>query len=354
MPAVAGPYNFGDVVTRAGIDVGLYNGRVVVTAALPTLIGGVPLRLRGLAVDVNRPNFLFNPTNCAPLASESVLTGFVPGSSALATQSLSSPFQVSECGKLAFAPKLTAFTTGRTSKANGASLEVRISQGAHQANIRQVLTSLPKQLPTRQSTLRKACLAATFEVADPPGGCSKESQVGEATASTPVLPGELTGPIYLVSHGGEAFPDLDVILRGDGVEVVLVGHTHISKTGVTSANFESLPDVPISSFSLDLSVGPHSALSAHGNLCTANLAMPTTLIAQSGIKLTQRTKISAVGCTCPRATHHLHLSHARRQRGAACTSRPHRYRHRGGRHQRGSRARRPAPPAASRRRRRRL
>jgi hypothetical protein len=352
VPAVAGPYDFGDVVTRAGVDVGLYSGRVAVTASLPTVIGGVPLRLRGLGVDVSRPNFLFNPTSCAPLASESVLTGFVPGSSALAMQSLSSPFQVGECGKLAFAPKLTAFTAGRTSKANGASLEVRISQGAHQANIRQVLTSLPKQLPTRQSTLRKACLAATFEVADPPGGCSKEAQVGEATATTPVLPGRLTGPVYLVSHGGEAFPDLDAILRGDGVEVVLVGHTHISKTGITSASFESLPDVPISSFSLELSVGPHSALSAHGNLCTANLAMPTTLIAQSGIKLTQRTKISAVGCTCPRVAHHLHLSHARRQREAACRSRHHhRNRHRSGR-RRGSRARRPAPSDTARGRRR--
>jgi hypothetical protein len=348
VPALAGPYDFGDVVTRAGIDVGLYSGRVVVTAALPTVIGGVPLRLRSLGVEVDRPNFLFNPTSCAPLASESLLTGFVPGASALATQSLSSPFQVGGCGGLEFAPKLTAFTGGRTSKANGASLEVRISQGAHQANIERVLTALPKQLVTRQSTLRKACLAATFEVADPPGGCSVEAQVGEAVASTPVLPGTLRGPVYLVSHGGEAFPDLDAILRGDGVEVVLVGHTHISSGGITSANFESLPDVPISSFSLDLGVGPHSALSAHGNLCTANLAMPTTLVAQNGARITQRTKISAVGCTCPGVSHHLHLSHAKRQRGAACTSRPHRHRRHRGSRRRGSRARRPAPPHATR------
>ncbi len=379
VPANAGPFDFGNVVTRASIGVGLYSGRAVVTAALPRIVQGVPLRLRNIEVTVNRSNFLFNPTNCSPLASESQLTGFVPGSSALATQSLSSPFQVSECGKLAFAPKLTAFTSGKTSKANGASLEVRISQGAHQANIGQVLTSLPKQLVTRQSTLRKACLAATFEVADPPGGCSGESQVGEATASTPVLAetgmraegsrppasvGSLKGPVYLVSHGGEAFPDLDAILRGDGVEVVLVGHTHISKTGITSTNFESLPDVPISSFSLDLGVGPHSALSAHGNLCTAKLAMPTTLVAQNGARLTQRTKISAVGCTCPRVSHHLHLSHARRKRGAACGSRTGRHRrrrgghgggsrarHRGG-HRRGSRARRAAPSYATRGRRR--
>ncbi len=348
VPAQAGPYDFGNVITRAGIGVGLYSGRVVVTSTLPTIVEGVPLRLRSLSVGVNRPNFLFNPTNCAPLASESLLTGFVPGASALTTQSLSSPFQVNGCGELKFAPKLTAFTGGRPSKANGASLEARVSQGAHQANIAQVLTSLPKQLVTRQSTLRKACLAATFEVADPPGGCSGEAQVGEAVASTPVLPGSLEGPVYLVSHGGEAFPDLDAILRGDGVEVVLVGHTHISRSGITSASFESLPDVPISSFSLDLSVGPHSALSANGSLCAAKLAMPTTLVGQNGARITQRTRISAVGCTCPRVSHRLHLSHAKRQRGVACGSRRvHRHRHRSGR-RRGSRARRPAPPDATR------
>ena len=105
-------------------------------------------------------------------------------------------------------------------------------------------------MPTRQSTLRTACLAATFEVADPPAA-AKESQVGEATASTPVLPGELTGPIYLVSHGGEAFPDLDVILRSDGVEVVLVSHT-TSQTRIAGATFDSLPDVPI----FELLAGP--------------------------------------------------------------------------------------------------
>ena len=138
-----------------------------------------------------------------------------------------------------------------------------------------MLTSLPKKLAARITTLRKACPAATFEAGPPPGGCSEEARVGSATVTTPVLPGPLTGPAYLVSHGGEAYPDLDVILSGDGgVEVVLVGHTHIARTGILSSSFESLPDVPISSFALSLPIGPHSVLTdnRNGTLCGSQLS----------------------------------------------------------------------------------
>jgi hypothetical protein len=319
VPALAGPFDLGQVVTRAQVNVAPYTGRVVVTASLPRIVGGVPLRLRSIAVDVNRPSFLFNPTNCGPLATESTLTGFVPGSSATATQSLSTPFEVGGCEKLPFSPKLTASTRAKTSRAKGASLEVKLTQGTGQANIRQVIATLPKQLPSRLTTLHGACPAATFEVANPPGACPEASRVGSATATTPVLPGKLEGPAYLVSHGGAAFPDLDVILRGDGVTVVLVAHTHISSAGVTSSTFESLPDVPVSSFTLSLPTGPHSLLAAHGGLCwpisdRSALKMPATIVAQSGAKLTLSTKIAVR--SCPRLRHKKHSRRHRRRRGA--------------------------------------
>jgi hypothetical protein len=307
---LAPTFDLGDVVARAGVGVEPYTGRVVITGAVPTIVGGVPLWLRSIAVNVDRPDFLTNPTSCGPLATESLLTGFVPESDSThpaapsppATQSLASPFQVGECGRLPFTPKLTAATGARATRASGASLAVAISQGAHQANIRQVTTTLPRQLPIRQATLRKACPAASFEAGPPPGGCSGEAQVGSATASTPVLPGALSGPAYLISHGGAAFPDLDVVLRGDGVTVVLVGHTNISSAGVTTTSFEALPDVPVSSFALDLPVGPHSALTGirYGSLCGKQLTMPTTILAQSGAHLTQRTKIAVQGCPRPK------------------------------------------------------
>jgi hypothetical protein len=291
VPAVAGPFNLGNVITRAGIGVETYTGRVVVTSSLPTIAGGVPLRLKTLSVAVDRPNFLFNPTNCVTLATDSTLT-----STFGARQGLSTPFQVADCAKLAFKPSFNAYTGAKTSKLNGASIEVKIAQGAHQANIREVQLQLPKRLPSRLSTLQKACPAATFEVASPPGACADTSRVGSATVATPVLAGKLTGPAYLVSHGGQAFPDLDLILRGDGVEVVLVGHTHISSSGITTSTFQALPDVPIASVVVNLPVGPRSVLSANGKLCDAKLKAPTTILAQSGAKITQNTTITVRDC----------------------------------------------------------
>jgi hypothetical protein len=119
--------------------------------------------------------------------------------------------------------------------------------------------------------------------------------VGNATVVTPVLPGRLLGTAYLVSHGGAAFPDLDLVLQGDGVQVILVGNTNIVH-GITSSTFAAIPDVPVSSFTLDLPVGSKSVLAAHSDLCTAALAMPTTIVAQNGAQIKQRTRISVSGC----------------------------------------------------------
>jgi hypothetical protein len=288
IPAAAGPFNFGNVITRAGISVDERTGRVIVTSSLPTVVEGVPLRLKAIDVSIDRKDFLFNPSNCGGLATDTTLT-----STFGATQALSSSFQVGKCSALAFKPTFKASTGAKTSKANGASLKVSLTQPAHQANIHSAFVELPKQLPARLSTLQKSCPEATFAVN--PKNCSPESRVGSATVKTPVLPDKLSGVAYLVSHGGAAFPDLDLVLDGDGVQVVLVGNTQI-KNGITSSTFASIPDVPVSSFALNLPIGPHSVLAAHGNLCVLKLSMPTTIVAQSGAQIKQRTRISVSGC----------------------------------------------------------
>ncbi len=253
------------------------------------------MRLRTLRVEVNRPSFIFNPTNCGALATESTLMGFTaPGSNAGATQSLSSPFQVGDCSALPFKPSFKISTSAKTSKKNGASLQVSLTQPAHEANIHSVFVELPKQLPSRLTTLQKACPEATFAAEPgqlPPAGLrSRHGDRRHARAARP-----LSGSAYLVSHGGEAFPDLDLVLEGDGVKVILVGNTKIAK-GITSSTFATIPDVPVTSFVLNLPVGPHSALTAVGGLCAKALIVPTTIVAQSGAQLKQKTRISVTSC----------------------------------------------------------
>ncbi len=293
--ASAGPFSLGSVVTRAAISVDPHTARVIATSSLPTIVKGVPLRLKNLSVAVNRPNFLFNPTNCGPLATESTLLSTF-GATQSPTQGLATPFQVGNCGALPFKPSFKTGTSAKTSKLNGASLQVDLVQVAHEANMKSVTASLPKQLPSRLTTLQKACPEATF-AANPINCRALGSEVGTATVATPVLPDKLTGSAYLVSHGGAAFPDLDLVLEGDGgVRVILTGNTNI-KAGVTTSTFASIPDVPVSSFVLNLPVGPHSALTAIGGLCLKPLLMPTTITAQSGAQVKQNTRISVSGCS---------------------------------------------------------
>jgi hypothetical protein len=296
VPAVAGPLNLGTVVVRAAVNVDPHTAALTVTSEpLPQIIQGVPLNIRAVNVTLDREHFIFNPTTCNPLAINATLTSAL-GSSV----TRSTPFQATNCGSLVFTPKFTVTTSGRTSRAGGASLDARIQvpSTSGQANFARVKVELPKALPSRLTTLQKACTAQVFEAN--PAACPQASLVGYAKASTPLLPVTLTGPAYFVSHGGEAFPSLIVVLQGYGVRVDLIGSTFISKKGVTSSTFASVPDVPVSTFEIYLPEGPYSALAANGDLCKQKLDMGTELKAQDGTTIHQNTPIGITGCTKPR------------------------------------------------------
>lgn len=294
VPAVAGPFNLGTVVTRASVNVQQYSGQVVVSTTLPRIVKGVPMRIRKITVAVTKAGFMRNPTSCSALSTESAVTGYVPGSTESSTVSAKSPFQAGNCTALAFKPSFGAKSAAKVSKANGASLETTLNMPSGQSNVKSVLVQLPKQLVSRLTTLNKACLAAAFE--NNPYSCPPGSFVGGVRATTPVLPGKLTGAAVLVSHGGEAFPDLDLILNGpSGLRVILVGHTKITK-GITTTNFSETPDVPVTSITVNLPVGSHSAVTNFGELCAQPLVMPTTISGWSGTTFKQNTIIKVSGC----------------------------------------------------------
>jgi hypothetical protein len=313
----AGPFDLGSgacdcEVVRASVGVDPHTAQLTVSSgALPTMKDGIPLQVKLVNVDINRPGFMFNPTSCDPMSVNGTLSS-TQGASA----PVSSHFQATNCAALAFKPAFKASTSGRTSRANGASLDVRLAFPpgplGGEANIRQVKVELPRQLPSRLSTLQKACLARVFEAN--PASCPAASIVGYAKALTPILPVPLSGPAYFVSHGGEAFPSLIVVLQGYGVTVELVGSTFISKTGVTSSTFKTVPDVPVGSFELYLPQGRYSALAANTNLCKVKggLHMPTEFVSQDNTLIHQSTPITVT--SCPKAKTAKKPANARRAR----------------------------------------
>jgi hypothetical protein len=289
VPSAVGPFDFGTIVTQATVSVDPHTAQVSVDGPLPTIIEGVPLRIQSLVINVSRAGFMHNPTSCGALSESSTLT-----SSLGATDMLSSPFQATGCAGLAFTPTLSASAQAAGNvKEGGVSLQVSITQPPGQANLASTHVVLPVQLPTRLSTLQKACPQATFAAS--PASCPAGSHVGGASVTTPLLPDPMVGPAYFVSHAGEAFPDLDLVLSGNGIQVILVGNTFI-KGGITSSTFASIPDVPVSSFSLGLSAGPDSLLSANGSLCAKQLYLPTTLTAQDGAVIQRETPLVVRNC----------------------------------------------------------
>jgi hypothetical protein len=300
-PAVAGPFNLGFVTVRSKLLVNPNNASVtVVSDPLPTQLRGIPLQLKRVIVDVDRPGFEFNPTNCDPMSVE----GTVGGSEG-ASVGVSSPFQVAGCGALPFAPKLTASAGGHGSKADGTSLDVKVESGGvgpggvAQAGIAKVELQLPLALSSRLPTLQKACVEAVFN-ADP-ASCDEGSVIGEATIHTPVLKSPLVGPAYLVSHGGAEFPDVEFVLQGEGITLLLDGKTDI-KHGITYSKFETAPDAPFTVFETELPAGPHGVLAPNVpetedfSLCKASLAMPTEITGQNGAVIDQTTNIAVTGC----------------------------------------------------------
>jgi hypothetical protein len=332
-PAKAGPFNLQQgrpVVVRAKIEVDPHTAALTITTdpsgphAIPTIIEGFPLQIQHVNVLVNRPGFTFNPTNCSPTKVTGVINSAEGASSPVEV-----PFQVTNCQALKFAPKFSVSTSGKTSKSRGASLTAKVTEPSEpqgsQSNITKVKVELPKQLPSRLTTLQRACTSKQFELN--PANCPSESKIGYATVHTPLLPVPLQGPAIFVSHGNESFPSLTMVLQGYGVTIDLVGATFISPKGITSTTFKTVPDQPFSSFELTLPEGKFSALGANKNLCALthavttkktikvkshgktkkvvkkttkqvgeSLIMPTEFVGQNGATFHQNTHVSVTGC----------------------------------------------------------
>ena len=303
--AKVGPFDLGTVVVHLPLQINPTTAAVSIPAGaadqIPHIIKGIVIHIRDIRVSIDRPNFTLNPTNCNPMTFSATVIGSGASFTDPADEdpvTVTDPAQAADCANLTFNPAFTASTSGKTSKLNGASLTARLTYPnaplGTQTNTAKVKVELPKRLPSRLSTLQKACIETTFNTN--PADCPPGSIIGTVTAITPIIPAPLTGPAYFVSHGGAKFPELIFVLQGYGLTFDAHAETFISKKGITTSTFNSIPDVPLNSVEVKLAQGPHSALAANGNLCKGKLTIPTTFTAQNGATLHQNTKIKVTSC----------------------------------------------------------
>jgi hypothetical protein len=271
-PAVAGPFDLGTVVVRNSLYVNpeTAQGRVV-SDPFPKIIDGVPLKLRSIDVNLDRPSFTLNPTNCEPLAINAKLT-----STDGAVANPTNRFQASNCGALGFKPDLKLALKGGTKRSEHPALKATLTYPkGNYANIAKAVVSLPHSEFLAQNHIKTICTRVQF-AADQ---CPKGSIYGFVTATTPLLEKPLEGPLYLRSSS-HPLPDLVAALHGQ-IDVDLVGRIDSHKGGIRTT-FESVPDAPVSKFVLTMQGGKKGLLENSRNLCSSVNRANVSFTAQNG------------------------------------------------------------------------
>lgn len=289
VPAQAGPFDLGVVAVRSGIYVDPVTAQVSVRSdRLPQILQGIPVLYRDIRIDVDRKDFSLNPTSCAPKSVRATLTS--PGG---AVASPVARFQLGDCAALPFRPKLGLRLTGPSHRRAHPRLVSTLHAKAGEANIARAQVKLPPAAFLDQSHIGTVCTRVQFAAdACPPG-----SIYGKASARTPLLDQELSGPVYLRSSN-HPLPDLVARLRTPGsqpIEVDLVGKIDSVNRSLRST-FEAVPDAPVSSFRLELFGGRRGLIELSGGLCKRRRA---TIRLQGQNGKTHNTA-PVVAARCPR------------------------------------------------------
>jgi hypothetical protein len=274
-PAVAGPFDLGNVVIRNALYVDPETAQVrTVSDLIPTILHGILLDIRQIRLSLDRANFTAAPTNCEPMSVEATVTG-EGGSSA----SLSNRFQVGGCAALGFKPKLALRLFGGTHRGSHPRLVATLKAREGDANIAGASVALPHSEFLDQAHIGTVCTRVQFKA----NQCPAASIYGHAEAITPLLDSPLSGPVYLRSSDNP-LPDLVVALRGPDsqpIEVVLDSRIDSVNGGIRSS-FEAVPDQPVSSFTLKMQGGKKGLLVNSRNLCKSVNKATANFTAQNG------------------------------------------------------------------------
>jgi hypothetical protein len=278
-PAKAGPFDLGVVVVRVALNVNPATAQVnAVSDAIPDVFGGAKLDIRLIDVNVDRPQFMLNPTNCAAQATSGTINGGGSGQSPLSSYAVSAPYQATECNKLAFKPKLFTRLFGPTKRAKNPRIRAILEARNGDANIARTALTMPRSLFLDQSHIKTICTRPQLASLT----CPKGAVYGQAEAKSPLLDKKLKGPVYLVASD-DPLPNLVADLRGQ-VRIQLRGVISTKRGGLKTV-FPTVPDVPVKKFILNMKGGKKSLLVNSQNLCSKKQKAVLNIKAQNGKKV---------------------------------------------------------------------
>jgi hypothetical protein len=311
-PAVAGPYDLGTIVVRAALRVDGATGQITaVSDPIPSILQGIPLDVRSIDLQLDRPNFTLTGTSCDPSAFEG---------SALSTLGqiapLTSRYQLGECQGLTFKPKLGIRLFGSTTRGGHPALKGTVSMPAGGANIAEASVALPHSEFLDQSHIGTVCTRVQFAEGDGNGSnCPAASIYGTATATSPLVDYTLQGNVYLRSSTNK-LPDLVVALHGPPSQPIAVDAVARidSVNGGIRSTFEGVPDLPVSSFVLSMQGGKKGLLQNSTNICKATNKATALIAAQNGKGVELRPELKNSKCAKAKKKSKAKHSHKRAAR----------------------------------------
>jgi hypothetical protein len=271
IPAVAGPFDFGNVLVRSSIDVEPGTARITLRSdPIPAMLAGIPLNLRDLRLVLDRPGFIRSPTDCTPKAIRATVRG-IGGATKLVTER----FQVANCARLPFKPRLAMRFSGPTHRSAHPRVKAVLTTRPTEAGLARAALTLPATESLDSKHVHGICEPSQFRAA----ACPRSSIYGYAKAWTPLLDEPLEGPVYLRSSSAR-LPDLAVSLDGAVRLDFAVGLDAVG--GRLRTTFGSIPDVPLRRLALTLRGGRGGLLVNNTGLCRARPRADGSFEGQNG------------------------------------------------------------------------
>jgi hypothetical protein len=315
--ALVGPFDLGTVIVRSAIRVDPTTAQVSIDATgtdpIPHIVDGIPIHLRDVRAYIDRPNVTVNPTSCEKFSVASAMNGAGqrfgdPSDDTLAVAT--APFQAFDCASLDFKPRTSMRLRGGVRRGAHPSLRVVVKPRPGDANIALSQVTLPDSLFLDQSHIKTICSRAQFAA----HRCPPDSIYGRVRVFTPLLGAPMEGPAYLRSSDN-TLPDLVFALRGQGIEVDLVGRIDARK-GRLRGTFASIPDAPVTKFVLNMKSGPRGVIVNAENLCAKRQVATARFLGHANLGRVYHPFVKA---KCDEKGKHKRAGHRRRptaERGA--------------------------------------
>lgn len=288
VPAKLGPVDLGNVIVGVRLQLNPDGSLTATSDTLPQFQKGITTAIRTATISITRDGFMRNPTGCDRRRSTGV---FTPLAGANVTSYAA--FSLSDCKSLAFSPRfaIKVGARGKTGAGSHPPLTTTVTQPNNQAGISWVHVLLPRVLPSNSIGLEQACTQAAFDA----GRCGNRAKIATAKATSPFVTRQLSGPVYLVKRD-RGLPKLVVQLRGP-LSLDMTGNIKIGKGNKIATTFGTVPDLPVTKFSLKFHSGRFGIIAANANLCARKLFAPTELRGQNGKKVKNRPQITVNGCS---------------------------------------------------------